>query len=107
MCGYVGDFVVGRRTRLLFLRRAPNKKRSVSPSRNMVAAFHQNMLRFLNQLHRSTYIVGLDALTRANGMPRPRTLYRWHHTLGDRLIYYPAVAYSAFGLVHWHLIIEE
>ncbi|HSQ05806.1 MAG TPA: hypothetical protein VLN59_17330, partial [Burkholderiales bacterium] len=53
------------------------------------------------------YIVGLDALTRANGMPTPRTLYRWHRKFGERLIYYPAVAYSSFGLVHWHLIIEE
>lgn len=73
----------------------------------MVAALHPNVLRFLNQLHRSTFVVGLDELTRRNGMPTPRTLYRWHRKFGDQLIYYPAVAYSAFGLTHWHLFIEE
>lgn len=73
----------------------------------MVDAFHPNMLRFLNQLHRSTYVVGLEQLTRRNGMPTPRTLYRWHRRFGERLIYYPAVAYSALGLVHWHLLIDN
>jgi hypothetical protein len=73
----------------------------------MVAALHPNVLRFLNQLHRSRYVVGLAELTQHNGMPTPRTLYRWHRSFGDRLIYYPAVAYSAFGLMHWHLFIEE
>lgn len=73
----------------------------------MVAALHPNILRFLNQLHRSTYVVGLEELTRRNGMVRPRTLYRWHRKFGDRLIYYPAITYSALGLAHWHLIVEE
>jgi len=73
----------------------------------MVEALDPNVMRFLAQVHRTNRIEGIEELVRRAGMPKRTTLYRWHRKFGDRLIYYPAIAYSAFGLVHWHLIIED
>jgi len=73
----------------------------------MVAAFDPNVVRFLNQIHRSNLIIGTEELVRRKGMPKRTTLYEWHQKFGDRLIYYPAITYSSLGLVHHHLVVEE
>jgi hypothetical protein len=73
----------------------------------MVAAFHPKLLTFLNCLHSSRRAAGIEELARSPPWPATRSIYRWHHDLGDRLIYFPSVTYEAFGLTHVHLFIDD
>lgn len=63
--------------------------------------------RLLRVLHRSPTALGIEELTRLHAeLPRARTVYRWHRALGERLTYYPSIAYQSIGLIHLHLIIR-
>ena len=71
----------------------------------MVSTFHANLVEFLGFLHRTRRAAGVEELTRSGG-PDPRTVYRWHADLGDRLTYFPSVTFGALRLVHAHLFID-
>jgi hypothetical protein len=74
----------------------------------MVAAFQPNLMRFLQELHRSDHTAGIEEWLRSQpSLATVRSVYRWQDELGDDLLYYPTVAYTALGLTHLHVIIDE
>lgn len=78
------------------------------PAGTMVEAFHPGLLRFVHELHRCERVDGIDAFVRAHPtLSSVRTVARWFEELGDRLTYYPSVAYGALALAHVHLVIED
>jgi len=62
---------------------------------------------FLQSVHETRRAEGVEELCRRPGLPDVRSAYRWHAEFGDRLVYFPNVALSAFGLIHLHVFIDE
>lgn len=74
----------------------------------MVDIFHKDLLHFLVLLHRAPSAAGIEEFSRSTpDVPDTRTLYRWHRSLADDLVYYPNVSFRSLGLTHVHLFIEE
>ncbi len=63
--------------------------------------------RYLRSVHGTARAVGVEELCRLPGMPDARTVYRWHGSLGDDLIYFPNIALHALGFVHLHVFSDE
>ena len=65
-----------------------------------------NLVGFLRSVHTLPRAAGVEELARLPGMPDVRSIYRWHDAHDD-LVYFPSVAFGAFGLVHAHVFIDE
>jgi len=70
-------------------------------------AVHKHVPQLLAALHRTREAMGVEEFALRAGLGTARRLYRWQDALRDDLVYFPNVTFSALGLEHRHLFLDN